>query len=40
MAKGQIPWPEVISDSQTGLASADDHGSELLITQGRELSMR
>jgi hypothetical protein len=31
---------EVIADSQTCLASADDHGSEVLITQGRQLSSR
>ena len=36
----QILLPEVISDSQTCLASADDHGSELLTAQGRQLSSR
>jgi hypothetical protein len=36
----QTPLPEVIADGQACLASADDDGTELPISQGRQLSSR
>jgi len=36
----QTPLLEVVADRQPRLASADDHGSEMLINQPRQLSIR